>query len=183
MTLQASDARSIPITTENAKENRVAKRWGFVVLVLLLLILVVPRCEWADRGLAKLEVEEELRLGMPLDEVKSRWYQYSTKPLIMDTTMSDTKTLTYRALSRDVSVNTFYLRFDMDRTLREVEWRFRPSMAEVKEIQLEDYWVKRLWKPVKHRGFDGTTYEWADRKAKLELYVSTGICHLTHKLR
>jgi hypothetical protein len=91
--------------------------------------------------------------------------------------------LTYRALSRDVSVNSFYLRFDLKRTLREVEWRFRPSMAEVKEVQLEQYWAKRLWEPTKHRGFDGTTYVWADRKAKLELYVSTGICHLTHKLR
>jgi hypothetical protein len=148
-----------------------------------LLFFFSPSCTFSDRGLVKLEIEEELRLGMTLDEVKSRWYQYSTKPLVFDSALSDTKHLVYRGSNRDTSVNAFYLRFDLKRTLREAEWRYQPSMAEVKERQLVDFWTQKLWKPVRRHRFGGTSYLWVDRKAELELFVTTGICQLTHRLR
>jgi hypothetical protein len=151
--------------------------------IVALLIFFSPSCTLTDRGLAKLEIEDELRLGMPLDEVKSRWYQYSTKPLVYDSALSDTTHITYRGINRDSTVNAFYLHFDLKRTLREAEWRYQPSMAEVKERQLLDLWTQRLWRPVRRRRFGGTSYLWVDRKAELELFVTTGMCHLTHRLR
>jgi len=157
--------------------------WMAGLVAVGLLYFFSPSCTLSDRGLAKLEIEEELRLGMPLDEVKSRWYQYSTKPLVFDSALSDTKHLVYRGNNRDTSVNAFYLRFDLKRTLREAEWRYQPSMAGVKEPQLVDFWTQKLWRPVRRRRFGGTSYLWVDRKAELELFVATGICQLTHRLR
>lgn len=168
-------------TVENKKTQR---GWWVAGLVLVLLLyFFFPSCTFSDRGLAKLEIEEELRLGMTLDEVKSRWYQYSTKPLVFDSALSDTKHLVYRGNNRDTSVNAFYLRFDLKRILREAEWRYQPSMAEVKEPQLVEIWTQKLWSPVRRRRFGGTSYLWVDRKAELELFVATGICQLTHRLR
>jgi hypothetical protein len=158
--------------------------WWVVGLAIVgLLLFFSPSCTFKDRGLAKLEIEDELRLGMSLDEVKNHWYQYSTKPLVFDAALSDTQHITYRGNNRDMSVNAFYVRFDLKRTLREAEWRYQPSMADVKERQLLEYWTQKLWRPWRRRGLDGTTYLWIDRKAELELYVTTGICHLTQRLR
>jgi hypothetical protein len=158
--------------------------WWVVGLgMVVLLLFFSPTCTLKDRGLAKLEIEDELKLGISLDEVKSHWYQYSTKPLVFDAALSDTKHIVYRGNNRDMSVNSFYVRFNLKRSLREAEWRYQASMAQVKEKQLLDYWTKRLWRPVRRRGIDGTTYLWVDRKAELILYVTTGICHLTHRLR
>ena len=159
------------------------KVWIPVALLLVALYFLAPTCRITDRGLAKLEVEEELRLGMPLNEVKARWYQYSKKPLVFDRAMSDEKVIAYRGMNRDESVNSFYLRFDLKRNLREVEWRYRPSMTSEKEQQLLELWTQRLWKPSLRIGFEGTTFYWADRKAVLELYVSSGICNLIHRLQ
>jgi len=157
--------------------------WVVALSMVALFLAFSPRCTFKDRGLAKLEIEDELRLGNTLDEVRSHWYQYSTKPLVFDAALSDTKRLTYRGNNRDMSVNSFYVRFDLKRTLREAEWRYQASMADVKERQLLEYWTERLWKPSRRRGLDSTTYLWVDRKAELRLYVATGICHLPHRLR
>ena len=43
-------------------------------------------------------------------------------------------------------------------------------------------WTKRLWPPSYQPRWNTHVYVWRDRKAKLELYVADGICHLVHQL-
>lgn len=157
--------------------------WVVALAVAIVLAFFSPSCTFTDRGLSRMEIEDELKLGVSLDEVRSRWYQYSTKPLVFDSALSDTKHLVYRGTNIDTSVNAFYLRFDLKRTLRQVEWRYQPSMSDIKARQLIDYWTRKLWKPARRRSLEGTTYLWVDRKAELRLFVATGICQLTQRLR
>jgi len=153
-------------------------RWSF-----LLLYLVLCSCNLSDRGLAKLEVVDELALGMPLDEVKSHWFLFSTKPLQVESAVSNDTQLVYRGVSRDPGVTGNYFFFEpKNKTLTRVEWRYHSSMIHTKEKELLDQWTQRLWKPSFHRRWDGKVYSWTDRKAKLELYLSEGICHLIQRL-
>jgi hypothetical protein len=80
-------------------------------------------------------------------------------------------------------VTGFYLFFNSKKkNLEQVEWRYHSSMTEAKEKELLDYWTKKLWEPSYHQRWDGKVYVWNDRKARLELYLADGICHLIHRL-
>ena len=57
-------------------------------------------CSLSDRGLAKLQVVEDLVLGTPMEDVKQEWFLYSTKPLVVDQTMSTEMDIVYRGVSR-----------------------------------------------------------------------------------
>jgi hypothetical protein len=55
-------------------------------------------------------------------------------------------------------------------------------MGESKEKELLDYWSKKLWRPGFQQRWNSRVYLWQDRKARLELYMADGICHLIHRL-
>ena len=141
-------------------------------------------CHWTDRGLARLQVTDDLTLGMSLEEAKDHWYLYSQKPLQVDQEMSEDSLLAYRGSSRDAGVTGFYLFFNSkNRNLERVEWRYHSSMTETKEKELLEYWSKKLWNPSLSHRWGGHVYVWGDRRAQLELYIADGICHLVHGLK
>ena len=149
----------------------------------LLLITVLSGCSFSDRGMAKLQVVEDLKLGTSMEDVKQQWFLYSTKPLQVDQAVSSESAIVYRGISRDPGVTGFYLFFNSKKkNLEQVEWRYHSSMTEAKEKELLDYWAKKLWEPSYHQRWDGKVYVWSDRKARLELYLADGICHLIHRL-
>src|SRR5579872_942178 len=149
----------------------------------LLLVLFLAGCGFSDRGMAKLQVVEDLKLGTSLEDVKQQWFLYSVKPLQVDQAVSSESAIVYRGISRDPGVTVFYLFFDSKKkNLEQVEWRYHSSMTEAKEKELLDYWAKKLWEPSYHQRWDGKVYVWSDRKARLELYLADGICHLIHRL-
>jgi len=145
---------------------------------------ILPACSVTDRGIVKIQVEDELILGSPLDEVRDHWYWYSKKQLQLDPLSAEKGLLTYRGISHDPGVTSFFLYFGIkNKTLRQVEWRYRPSLTEIKSQEILADWTKRLWKPsVEHR-WGSKVYVWADRKARLELMVGDGICILRHRMR
>ena len=149
----------------------------------LLLITVLSGCSFSDRGMAKLQVVKDLKLGTSMEDVKQQWLLYSTKPLQVDQAVSSESAIVYRGISRDPGVTGFYLFFNSNKkNLEQVEWRYHSSMTEAKEKELLDYWAKKLWEPSYHQRWDGKVYVWSDRKARLELYLADGICHLIHRL-
>ena len=149
----------------------------------LFLFLSLSGCGFSDRGMAKLQVIEDLKLGSTMEDVKQQWFLYSSKPLQVDQAVSSDKDIVYRGVSRDLGVTTFYLFFNSKtKKLEQAEWRYHSSMTEAKEKELLDYWAKKLWEPSYHQRWDGKVYVWSDRKARLELYLADGICHLIHRL-
>ena len=149
----------------------------------LLFVLLLSGCSFSDRGMAKLQVVEDLKLGTSMEDVKQQWFLYSTKPLQVDQAVSSESAIVYRGISRDPGVTGFYLFFNSKKkNLEQVEWRYHSSMTEAKEKELLDYWAKKLWEPSYHQRWDGKVYVWSDRKARLELYLADGICHLIHRL-
>lgn len=149
----------------------------------LLSLFILAGCNLSDRGLAKLQVVEDLTLGASLEDIKQQWFLYSDKPLVVDESMSGGANIVYRGVSRDPAVTGLYLFFDpKTKTLRQVEWRYQSSMTDAKEKELLDTWTKKLWAPSYHRRWDGQVYVWSDRKAELQLYLADGICHLIQKL-
>ncbi len=154
-------------------------RWYGIFGVLLL----VSACSLQDRGLSKLQVAEDLTLCARLDDVKTDWFLFSTKPLQLDQTMSNESELVYRGVSRDPSVMGFYFFFNVKtKTLVRIEWRFHSSMTDSKEKELLALWTQKLGNPGFQQRWGGRTYVWQDRKARLELYLTDGICHLVHRL-
>jgi hypothetical protein len=155
----------------------------FRIFGILLALVWVSACNMEDRGLSKLQVTEDLTLGSRLDDVKTDWFLYSTKALQVDQVLSTDTHLAYRGVSRDPSVTEFYFFFNNKTlVLDQVEWRYHTSMAESKEKELLDKWTKKLWPPSYQPRWNTHVYVWRDRKAKLELYVADGICHLVHQL-
>ena len=155
-------------------------RWFFLGCCLLGL----SACYFSDRGLAKLQVIEDLSLGSSMDDVKQQWFLYSTKPLQVDQAVSTDASIVYRGVSRDPGVTSFYLYFNSKtKTLEQAEWRYHSSMTNTKEKELLELWTKKLWEPGSQQRWDGKVYVWSDRKAELELYLADGICHLIHKLK
>jgi len=155
-------------------------RWAGILLSLLTL----SGCDFRDRGIARLQVVEDLVLGTSLEEVKDHWYLYSKKPFLVDQEMSTSSAVVYRGESRDTGVTGFYMFFNSkNRVLEQVEWRYHSSMTEAKEKELLDLWTKKLGEPSLSRRWGGHVYAWSDRRAKLELYISDGICHLIHRLK
>ena len=151
--------------------------WGAAVLTGLC------GCDIADRGLAKLQVVEDLALGSAMDDIKQNWFLFSTKPLQVDQEISSESAIVYRGVSRDPGVTSFYLYFNSKtKILEQAEWRYHSSMTETKEKELLDLWSKKLWTPSFHQRWDGQVYVWSDRKARLELYLADGICHLIQRL-
>jgi hypothetical protein len=149
----------------------------------LCVFALLSGCNLSDRGLAKLQVVDELVLGAGLDEIKEHWFNFSIKRLQVEQTISNESFLVYRGVSRDPGVTSFYLFFrSKDKTLEKVEWRYHSSMTAVKEKELLDYWSKQLWAPSYHQRWEGKVFVWSDRKARLELYLADGICHLIHRL-
>jgi hypothetical protein len=151
----------------------------------MLGLLLLPACSMTDRGISRIQVEDELILGSPLDEVRDHWYWYSKKRLQIDPLSAQKGYLTYRGVSHDPGVTSFILYFSIKtKDLRQIEWRYRPSLTEIKSQELLHYWTGRLkFKPSIWAQWGGKVYVWADRKAKLELVVGEGICHLRHRLR
>ncbi len=150
---------------------------------ILLLLLSLSGCNFNDKGLAKLQVVEDLKLGSLMEDVKQQWFLYSSKALQVDQAVSSEKDIVYRGVSRDQGVTSFYLFFNSKtKKLEQVEWRYHSSMTEAKEQELRDFWAKKLWEPSYHQRWDGKVYVWSDRKARLELYLADGICHLIHRL-
>jgi hypothetical protein len=162
------------------------KRAAFLLLLAAgLLGTGASSCGLSDRGIARIQLEDELILGLPVDEVRDHWYWYSKKRLQVDPLSAEKGYLTYRGESHDPGVTSFILYFDIKRkVLHHVEFRYRPSLTEIKEKQLLDQWTRTLgFKPSLGRRWGGKVYTWADRKAKLELLVADGICLLRHRLR
>ncbi len=154
-------------------------RW----FIPLLCLAALAGCNLTDRGMAKLQVAEDLTLGQYMEDVKQQWFLYSTKPLQVDQAMSTERQIAYRGVSRDPAVTGFYLYFNSKtKILEQAEWRYHSSMTESKEKELQDYWTKKLWPPSFQQRWDGKVYVWGDRKARLELYLADGICHLIHRL-
>ena len=155
----------------------------FRYFVVFLALGPVSACNMADRGLSKLQVTEDLTLGARLDDVKNEWFLYSTKPLQVDQAMSTDSHIAYRGVSRDPAVTGFNFFFNTKALiLDQVEWRYHASMTESKEKELLDYWSKKLWQPGFQQRWYGRVYLWRDRKARLELYMADGICHLVQSL-
>lgn len=154
-------------------------RW----FLLTFFLVALSGCNFSNRGLAKLQVVEDLALGTPMEDVRQQWFLYSTKPMRVDQAMSNESAIVYRAVSRDPGVTGFYLFFhSKSKALQKAEWRYHSSMTESKEKELLAQWTKKLWKPSYHQRWEGKVYLWSDRKARLELYLSDGICHLIHRL-
>jgi hypothetical protein len=154
-----------------------------VLMSLCLLGLAGSGCRLRDRGLAKLQVVEDLTLGAHMEDIKQQWFLYSTKPLVVDTTMSTEKDIVYRGVSRDPAVTVMYFFFNSrTKILHQVEWRYHSSMTAFKEKELLEYWTKKLWPPDLHHRWEGRVYVWKDRNAELDLYLADGICHLIQKL-
>jgi hypothetical protein len=152
-------------------------------LFYCFLFLSLAGCNFTDRGLIKLQVVDELYLGTALDEIKQHWFLYSLKPLQVDQSMSNDSQIVYRGVSRDLGVTSFYLFFNTrTKTFEKAEWRYHSSMTETKEQELLDYWTKKLWEPSLNHRWEGRVYVWSDRKARLELYLADGICHLIQRL-
>lgn len=151
----------------------------------LLLLLPLASCAPPDRGIARLQLLEELRLADSLDEVRDHWWLYSLKPLRLDPTAGRRGNLTYRAVSRDTSVTTFLLHFDLkSKRLVETEWRYRPSLAEEKRKELLGRWTARLGKPEVDRHWGGgTSWIWRDFRGEIEIFAAEGICQMHHRLR
>lgn len=147
--------------------------------------MAASSCNLRDRGIAKIQLEDELILGLPLDEVRDHWYWYSKKRLQVDPLSAEKGYLTYRGESHDPGVTSFILYFDIKKKiLHDVEFRYRPSITVMKEQELLIHWTRELgFKPTVGHRWGGKTYTWADRKAKLELTVADGICLLRHHLR
>ena len=151
--------------------------------MLLLPLFLLTGCNFTDKGLIKLQVVDELYLGTPLDEIKQHWYLYSLKPLQVDQSMSNDAQIVYRGVSRDPGVTSFYLFFNTKtKAFEKAEWRYHSSMTETKQQELLDYWSKKLWDPSLNHRWEGKVYVWSDRKARLELYLADGICHLIQRL-
>jgi len=158
------------------------------ILLLLaagLLGGLASSCALSDRGIAKIQLEDELILGLPVDEVREHWYWYSKKRLRVDPVSAEKGYLTYRGESHDPGITSFILYFNIKtKTLHHVEFRYRPSITQMKEKELLIHWTRELgFKPSTHRRWGGKMYRWADRKALLELTVADGICVLRHRLR
>jgi len=152
-------------------------------ILSLTLLVSMGGCTFSDRGLSKLQVAEDLTLGTPMEDVKQQWFLYSVKHLQVDQAMSSDKFIVYRGVSRDPAVTGFYLFFNSrKKILEQAEWRYHSSMTEAKEKDLMEYWSKKLWSPSYHQRWDGKVYVWNDRRARLELYLADGICHLIHRL-
>jgi hypothetical protein len=149
----------------------------------LFFLIALTGCNFNDRGLAKLQVVEDLRLGTPMEDVKQQWFLYSSKALQVDQAVSSERDIVYRGVSRDQGVTSFYLFFhSKTKKLEKVEWRYHSSMTEAKEMELKNFWTRKLWEPSYHQRWDGKVFVWSDRKARLELYLADGICHLIHQL-
>jgi hypothetical protein len=147
------------------------------------LLIVLAGCNLSDRGMAKLQVAEDLKLGTSMEDAKQQWFNYSSKPLVVDQTMSTDSDIVYRGVSFEPSVTGFYLFFNSKtKVLEQVEWRYHSSMTEAKEKELLDLWTRKLWTPSYHQRWDGKVYVWSDRKAQLQLYLADGICHLIQRL-
>lgn len=154
-------------------------RWA----TCLFLLFSITGCNFSNRGMAKLQVVEDLKLGTSMEDVKGQWFLYSTKPFRVDQAVSSESHIVYRGISRDPGVTSFYLFFNSKtKILDQAEWRYHSSMTEAKEKELLDSWTKKLWKPSYHQRWEGKVYVWSDRKARLELYLADGICHLIHRL-
>ena len=152
--------------------------------VVLLGTMFLSACALSDKGIAKIQLEDELILGLPLDEVRDHWYWYSKKRLQIDPLSAEKGFLTYRGVSYDPGVTSFILYFSIkDKRLKHVEFRYRPSLTEIKTGELVKEWTERLGPPSIRRRWSSKRYVWADRKAKLEITVGDGICHLHHRLR
>jgi hypothetical protein len=159
-------------------------RTAVLRIVLPVFALLLPACSLTDRGIAKIQIEDELILGSPLDEVRVHWYWYSKKRLQIDPLSAEKGFLTYRGVSYDPGVTSFILYFSIkNKALKQVEWRYRPSLTEIKTKELLDYWTQRLWSPSTEHHWGSKVFVWADRKARLELVMGDGICHLRHRLR
>jgi hypothetical protein len=149
----------------------------------LFLFTALMGCNLSDRGISKLQVAEDLTLGLPMEDIKQQWFLYSAKELVVDQSMSSDSDIVYRGVSRDPAVTGFYFFFNSKTmVLHQVEWRYHSSMTETKEKELLDYWTRKLWEPSYHQRWDGKVYVWGDRKAQLQLYLADGICHLIQKL-
>lgn len=149
----------------------------------LCLLVFLMGCNMTDRGIAKLQVVEDLTLGQNMEDVKQQWFLYSAKALQVDPALSSDRLIACRGVSRDPSVTAFFLYFNSKtKILEQAEWRYHSSMTESKEKELQEYWTKKLWPPSYQQRWDGKVYVWADRKARLELYLADGICHLIHRL-
>ena len=96
----------------------------------LILLLSLTGCGFSDRGLAKLQIVEDLKLGASMEDVKQEWFLYSSKPLQVDQAVSSEKDIVYRGVSRDLGVTSFYLFFNSkNKKLEQVEWRYHSSMT------------------------------------------------------
>lgn len=161
------------------------KRNLFKALVFILFVFSSWACRERHLDIAKYHFLEELQLGDPLDEVTGHWWLFSKKPFRLDATVGRKKLLTYRGVSRDASVTTLLFHFDFKtRRLMEVEWRFRPSLAQKKQEELRERF-ERLWgKPKTQRHFGGgVSWLWRDKEAEVEIFGAEGICQLFHRLR
>ncbi len=165
--------------------SRTAFRLFLATAALAVPAFLGTSCALSDRGIARIQLEDELILGLPLDEVRDHWYWYSKKRLQLDPLSAEKGYLTFRGESHDPGVTSFILYFSIKtKALRQVEFRYRPSITEMKEKELLIHWSKTLgFKPSVGHRWGGKIYTWADRKAKLELTVAEGICHLRHRLR
>ena len=158
-------------------------RRTFLFAFICLLSLTSPGCRLRDRGLAKLQVVEDLTLGTHMEDIKQQWFLYSPKRLVVDTSMSTEKDIVYRGVSRDPAVTAMFFFFNSrTKILHQVEWRYHSSMTAFKEKELLEHWTKKLWPPELHHRWEGRVYVWRDRKAELDLYLADGICHLIQKL-
>jgi hypothetical protein len=150
---------------------------------IILFFLLPLACGLEDKGFSKLQVAEDLSLGTKLDDVKTDWFLYSTKTLQLDQTMSNDSDLVYRGVSRDPSVTGFYFYFNVrTKILEHLEWCFHSSRTDSKEKELLEKWTQKLGPPSFEQHWGNRGYLWKDRKARLELYFSEGVCHLDHRL-
>jgi len=93
-------------------ENDFARTGARVMRWMGLLVLIgLAGCDMTDRGIARLQVADDLTLGSSLEEVKGHWYFYSSKALQVDQIMSSSSYLVYRGASLDAGVTGFYLFF------------------------------------------------------------------------
>ncbi len=155
----------------------------FRIFGIILFFILPLACGLEDQGFSKLQVAEDLTLGSKLDDVKTDWFLYSIKPLQLDPTLSTDSDLVYRGVSRDTAVSGFYFYFNArTKTLEHLEWRFHSSRTDTKEKELLEKWTQKLGPPNFEQHWGNRGYLWKDRKARLELYLSEGICHLEHSL-
>jgi hypothetical protein len=153
------------------------------IAIGFLFLTLMAGCQLPNRGLDKIELARELKLGASAGEILYHWYMFSKRPLQSDSVLSNKSVVAYRGISYHVSVSGFYIFFNMaTRTLVKVEFMYRPSMAKEKEKSLLKQWTKALWKPEVIRQWGGQIYLWQDKYAQIKLYVSNGICYFEQLL-